>query len=34
VAYTEQRVPPYVVVIPRSRTVHPSEVTGALDYRY
>ncbi len=34
VAYTERRVPPYVVVIPRSRTVHPSEVTGALDYRY
>ncbi|MBI2755098.1 MAG: glycosyltransferase family 39 protein [Chloroflexi bacterium] len=28
------RVPTYVVVIPTSRTVHPSEVTSALDYRY
>jgi hypothetical protein len=34
VAYVERRAPPYVVVIPVSRRVHPSEVTGALDYRY
>lgn len=29
-----ERVPPYVLVIPESRPVHPSEVTPALDYRY
>jgi hypothetical protein len=34
VAFDERRAPPYVVVIPTSRTVDPSEVTGALDYRY
>jgi hypothetical protein len=34
VQYTVRRAPPYVVVIPESRTVDPSEVTGALDYRY
>ncbi|HEX8967767.1 MAG TPA: hypothetical protein VF937_07805 [Chloroflexota bacterium] len=34
VTFVERRVAPYVVVIPISRTVHPSEVTGALDYRY
>jgi hypothetical protein len=34
VAFVERRVPPYVVVIPTSRTVQPSEVTDALDYRY
>jgi hypothetical protein len=34
VSFVERRVPPYVVVIPTSRNVHPSEVTGALDYRY
>jgi hypothetical protein len=34
VAFVERRAAPYVVVIPTSRTVHPSEVTGALDYRY
>jgi hypothetical protein len=28
------RVPPYVVVIPTSRRVDPSEVASALDYRY
>jgi hypothetical protein len=34
VAFVERRAAPYVVVIPTSRTVHPSEVTDALDYRY
>jgi hypothetical protein len=34
VAFEERRAPPYVVVIPTSRKVDPSEVTGALDYRY
>ena len=34
ISFVERRVPPYVVVMPRSRTVDPSEVTGALDYRY
>lgn len=34
VTYEERRVPPYVVVIPISRKVDPSEVTGGLDYRY
>ena len=34
VSFDLYRVPPYVVVIPTSRRVHPSEVTGELDYRY
>ena len=34
VSFVERRAPPYVVVIPTSRKVHPSEVTAALDYRY
>jgi hypothetical protein len=34
VTFKERRVPPYVVVIPTSRKVDPSEVTDALDYRY
>jgi hypothetical protein len=34
VSFLERRVPPYVVVIPTSRKVLPSELTGALDYRY
>jgi hypothetical protein len=34
VAYVERRAAPYVVVIPISRRVDPSEVTPALDYRY
>ena len=34
VAFVERRVAPYVVVIPTSARVHPSTVTGALDYRY
>jgi hypothetical protein len=34
VSFVERRVAPYVVVIPISRKVLPSEVTGALDYRY
>jgi hypothetical protein len=34
VTFVERRAPPYVVVIPTSRSVHPSEVTSALDYRY
>jgi hypothetical protein len=34
VTFQARRVPPYVVVIPISRKVDPSEVTGALDYRY
>jgi hypothetical protein len=34
VSFVEQRVAPYVVVIPISRKVQPWEVTGALDYRY
>jgi hypothetical protein len=34
VTFDVYRAPPYVVVIPTSRKVHPSEVTGELDYRY
>ena len=34
VSFIERRVAPYVVVIPTSRRVDPSEVTPALDYRY
>ncbi|HET6316599.1 MAG TPA: glycosyltransferase family 39 protein [Chloroflexota bacterium] len=34
VSFDAYRVPPYVVVIPTSRRVDPSEVTGELDYRY
>jgi hypothetical protein len=34
VSYHTVRIPPYRVVIPASRRVHPSEVTDALDYRY
>ena len=34
VSFVEDRVPPYVVVMPTSRKVHPSEVAPALDYRY
>jgi hypothetical protein len=34
VTFVSQSLPPYVVVIPVSRHVHPSEVTPALDYRY
>jgi Dolichyl-phosphate-mannose-protein mannosyltransferase len=34
VSFVERRAPPYVVVIPTSRKVHPSEVTAAVDYRY
>jgi hypothetical protein len=34
VSFVEHRVEPYVVVIPISHKVHPSEVTPALDYRY
>lgn len=34
VSFVERRAAPYVVVIPTSRAVHPSEVTAALDYRY
>jgi len=34
VTFVVDRAPPYVVVIPISRKVHPSEVTGELDYRY
>jgi 4-amino-4-deoxy-L-arabinose transferase-like glycosyltransferase len=34
ITFVERRVAPYVVVIPISRAVHPSEVTGGLDYRY
>lgn len=33
-SFVERRVWPYVVVIPNSREVDPSEVTDALDYRY
>jgi len=34
ISFVERRAAPYVVVIPISRHVHPSEVTAALDYRY
>jgi len=34
VTFKVDRVAPYVVVIPLSRRVDPSEVTSALDYRY
>ncbi|HLZ25874.1 MAG TPA: glycosyltransferase family 39 protein [Chloroflexota bacterium] len=34
ISFAERRVAPYVVVIPTSARVHPSAVTGALDYRY
>jgi hypothetical protein len=34
VGFAERRAAPYVIVVPISRKVDPSEVTGALDYRY
>jgi hypothetical protein len=34
VSFVERRAEPYVVVIPTSLKVNPSEVTAALDYRY
>jgi hypothetical protein len=34
VDYSARRVPPYVLIVPTSRSVHPSEVGSALDYRY
>jgi hypothetical protein len=34
VTYQSERAGPYVLVIPTSRRVDPSEVTPALDYRY
>ncbi len=34
ISFVERRASPYVVVIPTSRPVHPSEVTAAIDYRY
>ena len=34
VSFVERRLPPFVLIIPTSRKVHPSEVTPALDYRY
>jgi hypothetical protein len=34
VSYVRHSAPPYVIVIPTSRKLHPSEVTPALDYRY
>ena len=34
ISFVEHRVPPYVVVIPGSRKIDPSEVMPALDYRY
>jgi hypothetical protein len=34
VTFLVERAPPYVVVIPVSRRVDPSEVASALDYRY
>jgi hypothetical protein len=34
ISFLERRTAPYVVVIPTSRRVHPSEVTPALDYNY
>jgi dolichyl-phosphate-mannose-protein mannosyltransferase len=34
ISFRELRVPPYVVVLPTSTRVDPSEVTPALDYRY
>jgi len=34
ISFVERRAPPYVVVIPISHKVHPSEVTASLDYRY
>jgi 4-amino-4-deoxy-L-arabinose transferase-like glycosyltransferase len=34
VTFIVERVAPYVVVVPESRRVHPSEVTPQLDYRY
>lgn len=34
VTFDDVRVPSFVIIVPRSRRVDPSEVTGALDYRY
>ena len=34
VSFTELRTPPYLVVIPESRRVDPSEVGDTIDYRY
>ena len=34
VQFDDLRAPPYLVIIPRSRPVHPAEVTAELDYRY
>ena len=34
ISFVERRASAYVVVIPTSRPVHPSEVTAAIDYRY
>jgi len=34
VTFVVERTPPYVVVIPVSRRIDPSEVASALDYRY
>lgn len=34
VQFDDLRAPPYLVIIPRSRPVHPAEVTADLDYRY
>jgi hypothetical protein len=34
VSFEEHRAWPYVLVVPLSRVVHPSEVTPAVDYRY
>lgn len=34
VTFDELRVPPYVLVVPTSRRMDPSEVGPALDYRY
>jgi hypothetical protein len=34
ISFVERRADSYVIVIPTSRKVDPSEVTGALDYRY
>jgi hypothetical protein len=34
VSYLQRRAWPYVVVVPQSRTVHPSEVGAAIDSRY
>jgi hypothetical protein len=34
VQFQDARFPPYLVVLPSSRAVHPSEVTDELNYRY